>query len=187
MKNDIRSKKIALISHCILNQNAVIGGGAKYTAAIPNVMETLKAHKFSIVQLPCPEMYAAGLDRWGQVKEQYSNSGFKRSFRMAVKFALDNIEDYVVHGFQIVVIGIEGSPSCGIGITESDPSWGGTIDGFKEENLTIINARGVFMDILFEGILARGWQPFPAIGLSSDVDENMASVKLLDDFLSAFD
>lgn len=187
MKNDLRSKKIALVAHCVLNQNAVVGGLSRYPAVIPSVFETLKAHDFSIVQLPCPEMYAAGLDRWGQVKEQYANSGFKRSFQEAAEVALTSVEDYVSHGYKIVIIGIEGSPSCGITLTESNPNWGGTLTDAKDESAKLINARGTFMDVLFEKIRERGWIPFPAIGLSSNTEGNSSSIKPLEDFLTMFD
>jgi predicted secreted protein len=176
MKQDMRSKKIALVAHCVLNQNAVVGGGAHYAAIIPNVVETLSLHKFSIFQLPCPEMYAAGINRWGQVKEQYMNSGFKRSFLKAVHYTIECIEDYVNHGYQIVIIGMEGSPSCGIKITESNPSWGGTVDNLNGEKLSLISARGYFMDLLNEEISARGWGKFPSIGLTDNVDENVNSL-----------
>lgn len=187
MEDDMRSKKIALVSHCILNQNAVVGGGAKYPSSIPNVLEILKEHEFSIMQLPCPEMYAAGLDRWGQVKEQYANSGFKRSFKNMAEFALDSVEDYVNHGYLIIVVGIEGSPSCGIKVTESNPSWGGTIDGLKKENVTLANARGAFMDVLFEEMITRRWKPFPSIGITFDTGESISSIKPFDDFLAMYD
>lgn len=187
MKEDARSKKIALVSHCILNQNAVVGGLASFPSVIPRVVDILKAHDFGIVQMPCPEMYAAGLNRWGHVKEQYENSGYKRSFREAADFLLNSIEDYVTHDYQIVIVGIEGSPSCGITISESNPNWGGSFEESQGRDFEQIHAGGAFVDILFEKILLRGWNLFPSIGIFSDKKGRAASVKNLDKFLSEFD
>jgi len=187
MTEDKRSKKIALVSHCVLNQNAVIGGGAGYPTVIPYVLEALQAHNFAIMQMPCPEMSSAGLNRWGQVKEQYLSSGFKRSFQRLAEYTLDSVEDYVSNGYKIIIIGIEGSPSCGIEKTESNPDWGGETVCSAAQEVKLINDRGVFIELLNREALLRGWPAFPAFGIPGDSCETADSQNKLHEFLSKYD
>ena len=74
--NDKRSRKVALVANCIINQNAKVDGYALYPAMVPGFINLLEKYNFAIEQMPCPEMYTAGIRRWWQVSEQYSTSGY---------------------------------------------------------------------------------------------------------------
>lgn len=187
MTEDNRSKKIALVSHCVLNQNAVIGGGAMFPAVIPQVLDALTAHNFGIIQMPCPEMSCAGLNRWGQVKEQYASGGFRRSYQRIAEFTLDSIEDYVSNDFKIVIIGMEGSPSCGVEKTESNPNWGGTTVCSPEQEIKLIDEPGVLIELLNKEAAKRGWPEFPAFGIHGDSCDTPENIQALEKFLSVFD
>ncbi len=50
-----RSKKIVLISHCILNVNSKVEGLAQYENNSLELVKYLIENKFGIIQLPCPE------------------------------------------------------------------------------------------------------------------------------------
>ncbi len=63
MFNDKRSKKIAFVAHCILNQNSISDGTADYPHALTNIVKLLYKHKIGIIQMPCPEIHCIGLDR----------------------------------------------------------------------------------------------------------------------------
>jgi predicted secreted protein len=58
-----RSRRIALVSHCLLNVNAKVEGLAEYQGVHP-VIEGLSAAGFGVIQLPCLEMTHMGMKRW---------------------------------------------------------------------------------------------------------------------------
>ena len=72
-----RSKKLAILSHCILNQNAVVKGEYKDMNIFFPFIKNLFENNIGILQLPCPETECYGLKRWGHVKEQFNNVGYK--------------------------------------------------------------------------------------------------------------
>ena len=63
MFDDIRSKKIVFIAHCLINQNAISDGTAVYPAAFTDLINLLMQNDIGIVQMPCPELCCLGLDR----------------------------------------------------------------------------------------------------------------------------
>ena len=63
MFDDIRSKKIVLIAHCLINQNAISDGTAVYPAAFSDLINFLMQNNIGILQMPCPELCCLGLDR----------------------------------------------------------------------------------------------------------------------------
>ncbi len=63
MFTDARSRKIIFVAHCVLNQNAKIDRCARYPGAMPELAAFLLQSGVGIVQLPCPELLALGLDR----------------------------------------------------------------------------------------------------------------------------
>lgn len=63
MFDDVRSKKVVFIAHCILNQNAISDGTAVYPAAFREVVRMFLDENTGIVQMPCPELCCLGLDR----------------------------------------------------------------------------------------------------------------------------
>lgn len=187
MLNDARARKIALVSHCIFNQNAVVGGLARYPAMVPYIAEILKAHQFGIVQMACPEMFAAGLHRWGQVKEQYQSAGFRKRFDMLAAFFLDTIEDYVQNGDLIILVGIKGSPSCGVFHTESNPNWGGSFEQPIDRDFGLSVGSGAFIDAINKEIAQRGWRAFPSFEISFDDGDSLESIQPLEKFIGQFD
>ncbi|MDA3936305.1 MAG: hypothetical protein PF636_05500 [Actinomycetota bacterium] len=70
-----RSRRIALVSHCLLNVNAKVEGLAEYQGVHP-VIEGLSAAGFGVIQLPCLEMTHMGMKRWAQVMEQYDHPAY---------------------------------------------------------------------------------------------------------------
>jgi hypothetical protein len=63
MFDDKRGKKVVLVAHCILNQNAKIDRCAHYPGAMREVVQTLVEAGVGLVQMPCPELMIMGLDR----------------------------------------------------------------------------------------------------------------------------
>ena len=63
---DARSKKVIIVAHCVLNQNARIDTCATAPAVFPKVVEALMERDIGILQYPCPELGFLGMGRQGQ-------------------------------------------------------------------------------------------------------------------------
>jgi uncharacterized protein YbbK (DUF523 family) len=126
---DRRSRKVAFVSHCLLNENTRYLGGACRTCCVREVIDDLLDRDIGIVQMACPEElawggvlkrhllrlyghpYAAGL---AGIVRRYSAFRFGRLARRVSA----QIADYVASGFSVVgVVGVDGSPSCGVSTT----------------------------------------------------------------------
>ncbi len=163
---DERSKTIALVCHCVLNQNAKIEGIARYPGTFRPVVEQLLAADVGIYQLPCPEMTYFGISRWSAVKDQYSSPFFKRHAQSLADRIVDELEDYKRRGYRVLcVIGMNGSPACGVDLTPqaAEEPWGGRIPGVP--NRRLVSDKGTFMEVLGEVLDARGLGDVPFIGL----------------------
>ena len=131
MFHDSRSKQVVLVAHCVLNQSSKIDACAHYPGAIKEVTQILLDAGIGIIQMPCPELLCLGLDR--EVDVNTSRTVESEDTRVAElmrgeksKFLcqamLDTIvyqvEEYMKHGFQVVgLVGINGSPTCGVSTT----------------------------------------------------------------------
>jgi len=183
MFSDNRSKKVALVAHCLLNQNAKVDGYACYKAAVPEFSALLEEFDYGIFQLPCPEMYAAGIRRWWQVSTQYNCLGFKKDFNFLANFTADQITDYLENNFRLVLIGADGSPSCGVSITDYDSKniWLGKPDiVIQDENNFLCKGEGVFIKCLNEVFKTRNLPFIPRIGFPLDVinsEQNMDTIR----------
>ena len=51
----LKSKKLVLIAHCVINQNSVIEGWARAKGAFP-IAKLLLDESVGIIPLPCPEL-----------------------------------------------------------------------------------------------------------------------------------
>lgn len=126
---DRRSRKVAFVSHCLLDQNTRYLGGACRTCCVREVIDGLLDRDIGIVQMPCPEQIA-----WGGVLKRHmlrlyghrrasSFAGIARAysrvvFRRIARRVAAQIADYVAAGFAVeAVIGVDGSPSCGVATT----------------------------------------------------------------------
>ena len=125
---DKRSKKVLLVAHCVLNQNAKIDRCAHYPGAIEEVVQALVESGVGIIQMPCPELLCLGLDR--QVERGAPATVESEDTRVAWRMAEDRskalcrkiaedlvyqVEEYRQNGFAVVgVLGVNGSPTCGV-------------------------------------------------------------------------
>lgn len=154
-----RSKKIAIISHCIINQNSVVKGEYKDINIFFPFIKKLFEENIGILQLPCPETECYGLRRWGHVKEQFDNCGYRKYVEKIVNSFVDIIKEYINNEYEIVgIYGIAGSPSCGVNLTCS-ANWEGGISLYKDKEdivsrIKMINESGIFMEI-FKSVLDK--------------------------------
>jgi len=182
---DKRSKRIALVAHCILNQNAKVSGLARFPAADKHLVDLFLKLQFGVFQLPCPEMNCAGLRRWWMVREQYEAPPFLRRYTEMATRVVNEIEEYLLDRYLVVLVGIDGSPSCGIALTESDPSWGGPPSvEFKNQVEYLVSGPGAFVALLQSEIERRGFARLPQIGVPLDIHEGLIDYRSIEAFLT---
>ncbi|MDH5788722.1 MAG: hypothetical protein OEZ40_10570, partial [Candidatus Bathyarchaeota archaeon] len=115
MQKDKRSGKIALVAHCILNQNSRVSGLAERSGTTAEIVEFLMHKDVGIIQMPCPELMYAGILRETRTKHEYDNAKFRSHCRKIAEEILQQIREYSKGGIKAkVVIGVDGSPSCGV-------------------------------------------------------------------------
>jgi predicted secreted protein len=169
---DIRvaaGRKIAIITHCLLNQNVKPHQRARYPGIVNPVLDTIREEGYALVQLPCPEIAFAGAKRWSQVIEQYDTPKYHDHCRDLAILSVDQIDHFLRDStFTLVLIGLEGSPSCGVQLTGSSSQWQG-YPGTVEMNgkYPVKKGTGLFMQALQREIESRGLMvpPILAVGL----------------------
>jgi predicted secreted protein len=120
-----RSKKILLVSHCILNQNTVIDEEARAAGAVLSAVEWAMNEGYGFLQLPCPEFTFLGLNRPSMTYEQYNTPEYRKHCQEILQPVLQQAEDYLNNEYEIVgLLGIQSSPSC-------DPTRGIFIEELK--------------------------------------------------------
>ena len=138
---DRRSRRVVFVSHCLLNENVRYLGGACRPGPITERLREWEDAGVGICQMPCPEQLA-----WGGVLKRriWPAFGARRSvlwplrglvlaafdaytrFRYALlaRRVVAEIRDYRRSGFEVIgLVGVDGSPSCGIRTTVDIRSW----------------------------------------------------------------
>ncbi|BCI91296.1 hypothetical protein NIIDMKKI_65020 [Mycobacterium kansasii] len=139
---DERSRRVVLVSHCLLNENTRYAGGATRPGAVTEVVDELITARTGIHQLPCPEQLA-----WGGVLKRHSLrlyhskggplyavrgallSAFimwtKVIYRRLARRVARDVADYHRAGIAVAgIVGIGASPSCGVTTTlDMRASW----------------------------------------------------------------
>lgn len=134
MLKDKRSGKIAIVAHCILNQNSRVLGLVERSGAITEIAEFLLHNEMGIIQMPCPELTYAGLLRKAQTRDQYDTAMFRRHCKRIVKEIVNQFQQYEKSGIKIrIVIGVDGSPSCGVNETSRGESLQKHVKTWKSE------------------------------------------------------
>jgi predicted secreted protein len=133
---------IRVVAHCLLDPETRLLGlrPVAFTPEPP------------IIQLPCPEAGCLGLDRWAVTKNQIDIPSYRRYCREIFAHHADLIEQFAKKGYEIEVVGVAGSPSCGIKSTTSGYT-GGKI---RHQDHSHVSGMGVFMEEVAEELERRG-------------------------------
>jgi predicted secreted protein len=143
MFKDKRSGRIAIVAHCILNQNSRVLGLAERSSMITEIVEFLLRKKIGILQMPCPELTYAGVSRQPQTKDQYNTLMFRSHCRKIANEIADQIQDYKKSGITTEIgIGVDGSPSCGV----NETSKGSTCENMSKNER--VNGSGILIEQL---------------------------------------
>lgn len=137
---DERSGRVVFVSHCLLNQNVRYLGGATCPGMTAKVVDELRRAGVGVVQMPCPEQYAwggvykrrtmpaYGADRtplrWLRRPATWLFMAYTRlAYRHLARRVAAQIADYRRGGCTVEsVMGIGGSPSCGVRTTLDLPA-----------------------------------------------------------------
>jgi len=131
---DARSKKLVIVSHCILNQNSISDATADFPSQYKQITDLLIDNNIGIIQLRCPELTCLGLNRQddlGGTRELLQENSrirvllekreSKEKINTEVAMLKNEIKEYLKYGFNIMgIIGVDRSPSCGIETTSKD-------------------------------------------------------------------
>jgi predicted secreted protein len=151
---DERSGRVVFVSHCLLNQNVRYLGGATCPGVCETAVAQLLRAPVGLVQMPCPEQHA-----WGGVCKRYTMPGYgadrtilrrvrrpaswlflgyaRLAYRRLARRVAGEIADYVRSGHTVEsVVGIGGSPSCGVHTTLDLPAVLDDIAGRDPARLT---------------------------------------------------
>lgn len=166
-QSDERSGQAVFVSHCLLNANAKVCGLAKYPAMVTDLVAFLAQHDFGIIQLPCPELLHLGPKRWWQVRSQYDTPSYRS---LCQRLAFETVElaiQYHSAGYKIAgLLGVEGSPSCGVEEVYDSPQWGG-----RPAEVDLSDCRmagtGIFIEVLMHTFEQHSMD-IPFVGIPSD-------------------
>lgn len=108
----MRSKRIILVSHCILNQNSVLNGWERARGAYP-VANLLINAGIGIVQLPCPELIRYGLNRLPRSVQEYDTIEYRMLCREMLMPYILQLCEYKENGYELAgILAVEKSPTC---------------------------------------------------------------------------
>ena len=146
---------VAFVAHCLLNQNSKTDGGAACPGVYAPAVELLRAKGWRIEQMPCPELAFTGLNRFWAVREQYDTLAYRRHCQRLASSIAAAIAIRVEEGEDVVLIGVEGSPSMGVCITSSDPRRGGR-PAWPAGAPELTDGEGIFVEELKGELESRG-------------------------------
>ena len=142
-----RRRGVAFVAHCLLNQNSKVGDGAHCAGIYSPVVDVLRDRGWRIEQMPCPELAFTGLNRFWAVREQLDTIAYRKHCRRLAAVVADMIAVRAAHGEDIVLIGVEGSPSMGVHVTSSDPARGG-LPEWPAGTSELTSGEGIFVEEL---------------------------------------
>jgi predicted secreted protein len=147
--------RVAYVAHCLLNANAKVEGGAICAGVYRPLLDRLRSHGYAIRQLPCPELAYAGTRRFWAVREQYDTVVYRRHCRRLAQMAAGAMEADVKRGGEILIVGVDGSPSLGVEAAGSDATWGGRPHMPASAPYPVASRRGIFIEELLDELGRR--------------------------------
>ena len=140
-------KRLAVLGHCILNQNARAPGIAIHRGEIAPLRRILDETGYELLQLPCPEVSFTGTARWWYVYEQYDSAAYRRHCASLAEAMAGLVKPYAAKGYHIVLLGLGISPSCGIRMRQTGKDWRGKPFDVGDK-ATVEKGAGVWMQEL---------------------------------------
>jgi predicted secreted protein len=142
-KEERSELEIRVVAHCLLNPSTRVKG--------LKPVEFRPEGEGPLIQLPCPEALYMGLDRWAVTRNQLDVPEFRRFCRSLIIHYADLLEMLARQGARIKILGVTGSPSCGVSTTTKGYQ-GGKVKEARHEH---VSGTGVFMEVLFAELKRR--------------------------------
>jgi len=135
-------EEVSVVAHCLLNPLTRVKGleSLAFSPAGP------------LVQLPCPEALYLGLERWAITQNQLDVPQFRRFCRSLIVQYADLLEMLTKEGARVRIVGVAGSPSCGMKTTSRGYE-GGRV---RECEHMHVPGQGIFMEELIGELERRG-------------------------------
>jgi predicted secreted protein len=159
-RRDARSRKLAVVAHCLLNQNAKVEGLASYRGVFKPVLDVLCQAGVGLIQLPCPEMLHLGPNRplGSDTVEEYDWPAYRACCLDEVRRFTAELLSWRRAGYSIVcLLGVEGSPSCSVS----------RVPRLVKGRRALRRGRGIFMDALGDAFIDAGLA-IPFIGVPEE-------------------
>ena len=110
-------------------------------------------------------MLYEGIGRFDKSVEQYRCFAFTKLCKDIAKEVVDQVENYIQWGYKIpAFLAIDGSPSCGLNLTQSAPEWRGRVVEMNWEKARFIKKPGIFMEALQKELKHRNLD-IPLLGI----------------------
>jgi predicted secreted protein len=166
----LRRQRFAYVAHCLLNQNSKVDEFAICPGAYTPLLVVLREQGYLLRQLPCPELAFGGFTRFWNVREQYETPGFRRhALRLARPIAA--LIELDLRVGDVLIVGINGSPTMGVELSPSGVDWGGRPDKSGDYDCELVEGPGVFVAVLLEELERRGLSDVTARGLGTDLPD----------------
>jgi predicted secreted protein len=121
---DARGRRVVVVCHCLVNANSKVEGLSQYQGVHP-LIQRLAENGVGVLQMRCAEMTAMGMRRWGQTYEQYDTPPFRAHCEELSDQTLADVAEYLRTGYEVIgLVGVNGSPTCGVSRTVHG-DWGG--------------------------------------------------------------
>ncbi len=110
-----KDKKIILIAQCLINPYCRVHILSQNFPLSHELMDYLMKLRVGIIQYPCPETTAMGLQRNPQGRQQYDNIFFRNHCKELLQVPFLMVEEFLKNGYRLVAfLGLRNSPTCGI-------------------------------------------------------------------------
>ena len=156
--SDVRSRRLVVVAHCLLNQNAKVAGVASHPGVFAPLVPLLLDAGVGVIQMPCPEMAHLGPSRplGSDTVEQYDTPGYREVCLTIARTTVSGIAAYHQAGYEVMcVLGVEGSPSCSVSrVPRLAPGGEARLE----------RGTGLFMGALAEEMAAVGLE-IPCVGV----------------------
>ena len=110
-----KDKKIILVAQCLINPYCRVHLLGQNFPLSHELVNYFMERRVGIIQYPCPETTAMGLQRNPQGRQQYDNIFFRNHCKELLQTPFLMVEEFLKNGYRLVgYIGLRNSPTCGI-------------------------------------------------------------------------
>lgn len=110
-----KDRRIIVIAQCLVNPYCRVHLLGQNFPLSHELMEYLMSKRVGVIQYPCPETTAMGLQRNPQGRQQYDNIFFRQHCKDLLKVPMLMVREFIKNNYRLVgFIGLENSPTCGI-------------------------------------------------------------------------